>query len=138
MIGSPFGTRPPQADSSSVAPEPELACASLHEGQDAMQGDTCQHKVRITNPQGFHLRPAKNFVELARRFASGVTVSRDGRKVDGKSMFEMMQMLTPQGEELLVEASGPDAHEALRALVELIEASASEEDDPELPLPQKG
>ncbi len=135
MIGSPFGTRPPQAD----PPAPVAgACASLHEGQDAMSGATYRQTVRVTNPNGFHMRPQQQFVELARRFQASVTVSRDGRSVDGKSIFELMgNMLTPQGGELLVETSGPDASEALAALVGLIEKSNTP-DDPEPPLPQKG
>jgi phosphotransferase system HPr (HPr) family protein len=137
MIGSPFGTRPPQADADAPAAGGG-ACASLHEGQDAMNGDTLQKAVRITNPNGFHMRPMKDFVELARRFQCAVTVSRDGRSVDGKSIFELMgSMLVPEGSELLVEASGPDAREALAALVELIEKSNTA-DEPEPPLPPKG
>jgi phosphotransferase system HPr (HPr) family protein len=135
MIGNPFGTRPPQADS---AAEAAGACASLHEGQDAMNGDNFRQTVRVTDPNGFHMRPATAFVEVARRFQASVTVSRDGRSVDGKSIFELMgNMLTPQGGELLVETTGPDAGAALAALVELIEKSNAP-DAPEPPLPQKG
>ncbi len=135
MTGSPFGTSPPQADSS---PDRGGACASLHEGQDAMNGATHKQTVRVNNPNGFHMRPQQQFVELARRFQASVTVSRDGRSVDGKSIFELMaNMLTPQGGELTVETSGPDAGEALAALVELMEKSNTP-DDPEPPLPRKG
>ena len=137
MIGNPFGTRPPQAGPPALT-ESAGACASPHEGQDAMNGNTLQQSVRVTNPNGFHMRPMKEFVELARRFQCAVTVSRDGRTVDGKSIFELLGgMLTPQGGELLVEASGPDAREALAALVGLIEKSGAP-DDPEPPLPPKG
>ena len=135
MIGNPFGTRPPQA-SPPASLEGAGACASLHEGQDAMPGDTYQHKVLITNPNGFHMRPMKDFVELARRYRCSVTLSRDDRSADGKSIFELMGMLTPQGSELLIEASGADAREAVAALVELIEKSNTT-DDPEPPLPPK-
>ena len=136
MIGSPFGTRPPQADPAASS-EAAGTCASLHEGQDAMSGNTFRQTVRVTNPNGFHLRPMKDFVELARRFQCTVSVSRDGRTADGKSIFELMGMLTPQGSELLVEASGPDAREAVAALVELIDKSNTA-DEPEPPLPPKG
>jgi phosphotransferase system HPr (HPr) family protein len=101
-----------------------------------MTGNTFRQTVRVTNPNGFHLRPMKDFVELARRFQSAVAVGRDGRTADGKSIFELMGMLTPQGSELLIEASGADAREAVAALVELIEKSNTT-DDPEPPLPPK-
>jgi phosphotransferase system HPr (HPr) family protein len=137
MTGSPFGTRPPQAEGPAAAGVAG-ACPSLHEGQDAMNGDSFRQTVLVTNPNGFHMRPQKDFVELARRFQASVTVSRDGHTVDGKSIFELMgSMLVPQGSELLVETSGPDASEALAALVELI-AKSNTVDDPEPPLPPKG
>jgi phosphotransferase system HPr (HPr) family protein len=136
MIGSPFGTRPPQTPPP-AAPGGEGACASLHEGQDAMPGDTYQHKVLITNPNGFHLRPMTAFAELAQRFQSQVTVSKDGRPVDGKSAWELMTLVALQGSELVVQASGPDAPEALKALVGLLE-NFSYDEDVEPPLPQKG
>jgi phosphotransferase system HPr (HPr) family protein len=132
MMGSPIGTRPPQDQPADIAG----ACASLHEGQDAMNGNSVRQTVRVTNPNGFHLRPMKDFVELARRFECAVRVSRDDRTADGKSIFELMGMLTPQGSELLIEASGADAREAVAALVGLIEKSNTADDEP--PLPPKG
>jgi phosphotransferase system HPr (HPr) family protein len=104
-----------------------------------MQGDTYQHTVLITNPNGFHLRPLTAFVELARRFQADVKVSKNGdvQKVDGKSPLELMLLAAEQGSRLLVEASGPDAREAVSALVGLLETFSYEE-DAEPPLPQKG
>jgi phosphocarrier protein len=75
--------------------------------------------VRITNPQGFHLRPITNFAQKAAAFASTVTVSRPGLSVNGKSPWDLMQMLSPPGSELTVEVEGPDAPDALAALVAL-------------------
>ncbi len=103
-----------------------------------MSGNSFQQTVRITNPNGFHMRPMKEFVELARGFQCDIRVSRDDRTVDGKSIFELLgSMLTPQGGELLVQATGMDAREAVAALVELIEKSNTA-DAPEVPLPPKG
>jgi phosphotransferase system HPr (HPr) family protein len=137
MIGRPFGARPPRADSPAAAEAP-AACVSLHEGPDAMNGNTFQQTVRVTNPNGLHLRPATAFAELARRFQSKVTVSKDGRGVDGKlSPLELLLLVVEQGNELVVEASGPDAHEALAALVQLLEDWNAQQ-DPEPPLPPKG
>jgi phosphotransferase system HPr (HPr) family protein len=135
MIGNPFGTRPPQADSPA---EVAGACASLHEGQDAMNGDTFRQAVRVTNPNGLHLRPATAIAQLARRFQANVTVSKEGRAVDGKaSPLELLLLVVEQGNELLVEASGPDAREAVAAVVKLLEDWNAQR-DPEPPLPPKG
>ena len=92
-----------------------------------MNGPPWQQTVRITSPQGFHLRPIKAFVEQAQKFESAVTVSRDGRTVNGKSMMDMLLMLSPPDSELTVAAEGPDAAAALEALLSLI-AKVSEEE----------
>ncbi len=95
-----------------------------------MNGDTLERKVLILNPQGFHLRPMAAFAQLAGRFQSRVTVSREGKEgVDGKSILDLMLLAAPQGSELTVQAQGPDAQKALEALVELLQQPPSEEKD---------
>ncbi len=73
------------------------------------------------------MRPIKAFVEEAQRFKSAVTVSRDGRTVNGKSMMDMLLMLSPPDSELTVAADGPDAAVALEALLSLIARVFEEE-----------
>ncbi len=102
-----------------------------------MQGDIVRQTVRVVSAQGLHMRPIMAFVQTARNFQAAIVVSKDGRQVDGKSMFEMMTMVAPQGEELALEASGPDAREAIAALVELM-TNTSFDDEDEAPLPPKG
>lgn len=92
-----------------------------------MNGDPLRHTVQVTSPQGLHVRPLTSFAQLARQFQSRVTVSKDGRSVDGKSAFEMFTMVAPKGAELLIEVEGPDAQPALEALVALLERVAEEE-----------
>ncbi len=92
-----------------------------------MSGETLQRTVVITNPQGLHLRPMAAFAQLATRFQSRVTVSREGQEVDGKSIWELMLLQAVPGTQLTVHAQGPDASAALDALVALLEAPSSEE-----------
>src|SRR4051812_29443128 len=89
------------------------------ESQDAMSGDTHSHTVRITSPNGLHMRPATAFAELARLFQSAIHVTREDTRVNGKSPLDMMLLAAPEGSELVIEAHGPDAHDALQRLVEL-------------------
>jgi phosphocarrier protein len=95
---------------------------------DAMNGPPLRRTVLITSPQGFHMRPIKAFVELAQQFQCAVTVGRDGREVNGKSMMDMMLMLSPPGSELVVTADGSDAAPALEALLSLIAKVSAEEE----------
>ena len=102
-----------------------------------MNGDIRQQKVLITNPQGFHMRPISAFAQLAGRYQSTITVTKDGRRVNGKSPLELMFLAAEQGSELLLEANGPDADDAIAALVQLLK-ELPPEDPAESPLPQKG
>jgi len=103
-----------------------------------MSGNTFRQTVRVKNPNGFHMRPMQDFVELARHYQCSVKVSRADRTADGKSILELLSnLLSPEGSELEVEATGPDAREAVTALVALIENSNTT-DEPEPPLPPKG
>lgn len=96
-----------------------------------MNGESQQRKVVITNPQGFHMRPASAFAQLAGQYQSAVTVYKDGQAINGKSPLELMFLGAEQGTELLLEVSGPDARVAIDALAELMSA-------PEPPMPPKG
>jgi len=86
-----------------------------------MNGEALRAKVIISNPQGFHMRPQAAFARLASKFQSVVYLyGADNQKFDGKSQFSLLGLLAEQGTELTVEVSGPDQHEALSALVELM------------------
>ncbi|MFL5243417.1 MAG: HPr family phosphocarrier protein [Gemmataceae bacterium] len=104
-----------------------------------MSGDTVEHKLIVTNPQGFHLRPMAAFAEVANRFQSTINVSKEDKQVNGKSPLELMFLAAEQGSELMIQATGPDAADALKALVDLMAKMSSEEQNSEEPpLPRKG
>ncbi len=73
------------------------------------------------------MRPATVFAQRAVTFESDVTVSREGRSVNGKSPWDLMLVLSPQGSELTIQVEGPDAQDALDALVAMLEQSNEEE-----------
>lgn len=84
--------------------------------------------VVITNPEGLHLRAARAFVLCARRFDATIEVVKDCQRADGKSMpLQLTALGAGEGEELLLEATGCDAQQALDALVELFAANFEEE-----------
>lgn len=92
-----------------------------------MNGEPLAQKVVITNPQGFHMRPMAAFAQLASRFESSVKVSREGQSVNGKSILDLMLLAAAQGTELTLEVAGPDAQNALDALVQLLNRPTEEE-----------
>ena len=83
-------------------------------------------EVRIANPLGLHARPAAEFVKLASRFSSHVSVEKDGLEVNGKSIMGVMMLAAECGSSLRIRTTGADAEEAARALVDLVERGFGE------------
>ena len=77
----------------------------------------------LTNAVGLHARPSVKLTQLAKSFSSAISVSTDaaGPWVDAKSPVKIMRVKAPKGTTLYFEASGNDAHDAVAALVNLVE-----------------
>ena len=77
-------------------------------------------KVEIINKLGLHARAALKFVELSSKHSSQVTVAREGREVNGKSILGLMTLAAPKGATLNIATSGEDEKELLDALKTLV------------------
>ena len=86
----------------------------------------CSRTVTLVNAQGFHLRPAKLFVELASKFCSQIEVIKDDMRIDGKSILSILTLGAPQGTQLSLLANGADSQAAVEALAALIESGFNE------------
>lgn len=84
-----------------------------------MSDNAATRQVRVSNPQGLHARPAHALVNLASRFQSEIEYIRDHERVDGKSILSVLTLAAEQGTELIIEARGEDAKDALDALEHL-------------------
>jgi len=73
-------------------------------------------KIKITNPQGLHARPASSFVKIANKFESDVTVRKGRESVSGKSIMSLMTLAANHGSVLEIEVSGSDAEAAMAEL----------------------
>ena len=73
-------------------------------------------KIKITNPQGLHARPASNFVKIANKFESDVVVRKGHETVSGKSIMSLMTLAANHGSTLEIEVSGLDAEAAMKEL----------------------
>ncbi|MEJ0025129.1 MAG: HPr family phosphocarrier protein [Rhizomicrobium sp.] len=83
--------------------------------------------VRIANKRGLHARASAKIVEAAARFQAEITVTKDGQAVNARSIMGLMMLAASLGTEIEVKAEGPDAVEAITALVALAEAKFGEE-----------
>jgi phosphocarrier protein len=84
-------------------------------------------EFQIVNQRGLHARASAKFVQVAGGFEASVDVERDGVKVGGTSIMGLMMLAASPGCSIRVTAKGPEAHEVIAALEELIATRFGEE-----------
>jgi phosphocarrier protein HPr len=84
-------------------------------------------EVVVTNKLGLHARPSAKLTATAGRFRAEVWLSRNGKRVNAKSIMGVMMLAAARGSTLVVEAEGADASQAIAAIVELISSGFGEE-----------
>ncbi len=83
-------------------------------------------EVTIINRLGLHARAAAKFVQAASRYGSEISVERDNKTVNGKSIMGVMMLAASQGTTLKISATGDDADAALSEIVGLINSRFGE------------
>ena len=81
---------------------------------------------RIRNKKGLHARAAAKFVSLAGQFDAEIKVTKDGLSVGGTSILGLMMLAASIDTQVMLEARGADAHDAIEALAGLIEGRFDE------------
>jgi phosphocarrier protein HPr len=79
-----------------------------------------QREVEIINKLGLHARASAKLTQVAGQFQADVWLSRNGRRVNAKSIMGVMMLAAAKGSILLVETDGPDETDAMRAIQELV------------------
>ncbi len=79
-----------------------------------------QRDIEIVNNLGLHARASAKLTQLAGQFAAEIWISRDGRKVNAKSIMGVMMLAAAKGSVVQIETDGVDEGEAMTALVGLI------------------
>ena len=74
----------------------------------------------ICNARGLHARASAKFVKLASSFESEIHVSREGTTVNALSIMGLLMLGAGIGSTIDISAEGPDAEEALAALLDLV------------------
>ena len=80
----------------------------------------------VSNKLGLHARPSAQITQAASRYTAEVWLSRNGRRVNAKSIMGVMMLAAGQGSVLTVEADGPDETAAVEAVGELINSGFGE------------
>lgn len=82
--------------------------------------------VVLPNPTGLHARPAKVFAEAATATGLAVTVAKDGRAVNARSVLSVLTLDCHHGDEITIAVEGEGAEQALAGLVALVESGLGE------------
>lgn len=84
--------------------------------------------LTIRNKVGLHARPAALFVQTAMKFKANVSVAKDEREVNAKSILSVLTLGVNQGDQVTVKAEGEDEREAIEAISSLVESNFGEKE----------
>jgi phosphocarrier protein len=79
-----------------------------------------QVEVEIVNKLGLHARAAAKLTQVAGGFAAEVFLTRNGRRINAKSIMGVMMLAAGKGSRITIEAHGADADGVLAALARLV------------------
>ena len=82
--------------------------------------------LRISNKLGLHARASAKLTKLAGGFQSDVFLSRNGRRVNAKSIMGVMMLAAGVGSDVELETDGADEQAALDALAALVDGKFGE------------
>jgi phosphocarrier protein len=77
-------------------------------------------EVLIVNKLGLHARASAKLTQVASGYTCELWLTRNGRRVNAKSIMGVMMLAAGKGASIIIEAEGDDAAAALAALQKLI------------------
>ena len=79
-----------------------------------------QQETLIVNQLGLHARASAKLTQTASRYQSQIWISRNGRRVNAKSIMGVMMLAAGLGATILIEVEGADEAAAMQDLLQLI------------------
>ena len=77
-------------------------------------------KIEIVNKLGLHARASSKLVELANKFSATITIQREVRMANAKSIMTVMMLAANKGTEITITTDGADEELAMTAITDLI------------------
>lgn len=74
----------------------------------------------IQNPLGIHARPARKIVEAAKAYRCSVTLEKNGRKYNARSLVHVISAGAVFGDTITVIAEGEQASDAVAAVGDIL------------------
>jgi len=90
--------------------------------------DIIKQTITIQNKLGLHTRATIKLVELVNAFDAQIIITHNGKQADAGSVLGLLVLETCFGQEIEIEAKGPEAKQAMQAVTELIENKFLEEE----------
>lgn len=88
---------------------------------------TVKRTLKIVNMRGLHARASRKLAELALSYDNTrIVVRRDEDEADARSLMDLMMLGVGVGQEIEVEARGPEAEQAVSAVEALVNAKFHE------------
>lgn len=75
-------------------------------------------EFEIFNKVGLHARPAALFVQTASKFKSQISIEKDNKTVNGKSIMGVLTLGAAFGDKVIVIIDGADENDAIEAIQE--------------------
>jgi phosphocarrier protein len=75
--------------------------------------------VKVVNKLGLHARASAKLTQAASNYACGVFISRNGRRVNAKSIMGVMMLAAGLGATVELETDGADEGDAMEAIERL-------------------
>jgi len=75
-----------------------------------------KREIIVKNKTGLHARPAAMFVQIANKFESEITITKENQKVNGKSIMGILMLAAEKGSRITIIAEGVDATLAVKEL----------------------
>ncbi|MFZ6760600.1 HPr family phosphocarrier protein [Undibacterium sp. Ji50W] len=79
-----------------------------------------QQEIEIVNKLGLHARASAKFTQTASKFKAEVWLTRNNRRVNGKSIMGVMMLAAGKGSKVLLETEGADEQACFDAIVSLV------------------
>ncbi len=86
-----------------------------------------ERTVTIANQRGLHARASSKFVTLVSELNVEIEVARDGQRVAGSSILDLMMLGAAMGDDITIRAEGDGAEDAVSKLAELVESKFGED-----------
>lgn len=80
-----------------------------------------ERSVIVRLDSGLHARPASTFVQMANRFQSNISLVKNDKTANAKSILGIMSLACTKGSEVRLVVDGADENAALEELAAFLE-----------------